>query len=60
MARLLKKCSSGCEYKIKTGTTGYMLVSRWRKTAEVYGGKGENGVFDACIWLSYECVQITI
>lgn len=29
MTRLLKKCSSGCEYKIKTGTVGYMLVSRW-------------------------------
>jgi hypothetical protein len=26
----------GCEFKIKIGTTGYMLVSRWRKTAEVY------------------------
>ena len=36
MTTLLKKCSSGCEYKIKTGTMGYMFVSRWRKTAEVY------------------------
>jgi len=37
MTRLLKKCSSGCEYKIKTGTVRYMLVSRCRKTVEVYG-----------------------
>ena len=37
MTRLLKNCSSGCEYKIKTGTMGYMLVSRWRKTVEIYG-----------------------
>ena len=37
MTRLMKKCSSGSEYKIQTATMGYMIVSRWRKTAEVYG-----------------------